>query len=273
MESKIPRRIFLKAGLSGMAMLALPWGCYDPLPGSGESPDVMRMAAEIAGPGRFLTSEQYATLQALTNVIIPEDDDPGAKTANVTDYIDYLLGAFTVNPPRIYAAGPFSGRHGGDNGFSTYLPLSRVKEIAWRNYIEGSKGIPEREFNGPVIGLQEIYTKGLAKLNSQCLKLWGLTFKDLTPQQQETALQGAEKAFIDQVFRNTVEGMYAAPEYGGNQDLVGWKYIDYEGDRQPIGYTREELEGPYDGTLSPDELEIAKQFFQEIVAKYKDALL
>src|SRR5438552_13272442 len=96
--------------------------------------------------------------------LIPTDEDPGAAEARVVDYIDGLLGAFAVNPPRIWAGGPFSGRHGGDAGFADFIPLTHLDELAWRTRIEGSRGIPEREFNGPVVGLQERYRDGLAAL-------------------------------------------------------------------------------------------------------------
>ena len=40
----------------------------------------------------FLTADQYATVDALTETIIPEDDhSPGARAARVADYIDLLL--------------------------------------------------------------------------------------------------------------------------------------------------------------------------------------
>jgi hypothetical protein len=38
--------------------------------------------------------------------------------------------------------------------------------------------------------------------------------------------------------------MYGAPEYGGNQGLVGWHNIDFAGDVQPRGYTDAEVSGP-----------------------------
>src|SRR5947208_10379166 len=91
---------------------------------------------------------------------------PGATEARVADYIDGLLGAFAVDPPRIWAGGPFSGRHGGDAGFADFMPLSRLDELAWRVRIEGSRGIPEREFNGAVVGLQERYRDGLSALGA-----------------------------------------------------------------------------------------------------------
>ena len=50
-------------------------------------------------------------------------------------------------------------------GFEEFLPLSRVEELAWRTRIEGSRGIAEREWNGPVRGWQEIYREGIAALD------------------------------------------------------------------------------------------------------------
>lgn len=224
-----------------------------------------------AEAGRFLDPHGYETLRAVTGVIIPEDEDPGALSACAADYIDFLLGAFQVDPPRIYAAGPLSGRHGGENGFSTYLPLSRVKEIAWRTYIEGSRGIPEREFNGPVTGLQEIYTKGLEELDKLARESAQADFKDLSQAEQERILNRADPAFLAIVFDHTVEGMYAAPEYGGNRDLAGWKYIGYEGDRQPIGYTRREVEeldrSCAADILSAEEIQEAGRILQALLSK------
>src|SRR5260221_12347406 len=76
------------------------------------------------------------------------------------------MGALAVDPTRIWAGGPFSGRHGGDAGFAAFMPLTRLDELAWRTRIEGSRGIPEREFNGPVVGLQERYRDGLSALGA-----------------------------------------------------------------------------------------------------------
>src|SRR5271165_3552545 len=96
---------------------------------------------------------------------MPSDQGaPGAEEAGVADYIDGLLGAFSFDPPRIWAGGPTSGRKGGPAGFASFHRLSRLDELAWRTRLEGSQGIPEREFNGPVMGLQQRYRDGLAAL-------------------------------------------------------------------------------------------------------------
>src|SRR5207248_1638770 len=90
----------------------------------------------------FFTDDEYAVVDAACGRLIP-----GATEARVVDYVDGLLGAFAVDPPRIWAGGPFSGRRGGDAGFRDFIPLSKLDELAWRTRIEGSRGIPEREFN------------------------------------------------------------------------------------------------------------------------------
>lgn len=271
-EPALTRREFIQVSLTGGAVLLVPFGPG----GCGQGGDTEAHGGPTPGEpsareGRFFDPHAYETLRALTAVIIPEDEDPGARSACVADYIDFLLGAFQVDPPRIYAAGPLSGRHGGENGFSNYLPLSRVKEIAWRTYIEGSRGIPEREFNGPVTGLQEIYTQGLKELDMRAREFAQADFKELAPAQQEEILKRADPDFAATVFDHTVEGMYAAPEYGGNRDLAGWKYIRYEGDRQPIGYTRKEVEEPDPGdaagTLSVGEIQEAGRILEALVFK------
>jgi hypothetical protein len=168
--------------------------------------------------------------------MMPSDQGaPGAEEAGVADYIDIFLGAFTFDPPRIWAGGPTSGRKGGEAGFAHFVPLSPLDELAWRMRIEGSLGLPEREFNGPVIGLQEQYRQGLAAL--------GADFAEVDGTEQVRRLR-ADEAFCELLYGHCCEGMYGAPEYGGNRDGIGWAYIGREGDVQPRGYSDEEVSGP-----------------------------
>ena len=48
---------------------------------------------------------------------------------------------FTFDPPRIWAGGPTSGRHGGADGFGRFHRLTPLDELAWRMRIEGSQGL------------------------------------------------------------------------------------------------------------------------------------
>src|SRR5437588_262477 len=133
-----------------------------------------RLMAAAPGPGaagRFLSGPELDTLRALCRRLIPgppDDPDPGAGEAMVAEAIDLLLGAFLVTPPLIHAGGPFSDRAGArEDDFAEFVPLDHHAELGWRIRLEGSLGLPEREFAGPVVGLQQIYREGLAHLAAQ----------------------------------------------------------------------------------------------------------
>ncbi len=183
----------------------------------------------------WLTDVEYRILAAACDRLIPADETPGAREAGVPDYIDMLLGAFLVDPPRIWACGPTSGRHGGAGTFDRFHRLSELDELAWRTRIEGSAGRPEREFNGPVVGWQDRYRRGLEAL--------GPGFDRLPPDEQDERLR-REESFTELLYEHCCEGMYGAPEYGGNRSLLGWRGIDFAGDVQPRGWSDEEVSGP-----------------------------
>ncbi|HEY2215421.1 MAG TPA: gluconate 2-dehydrogenase subunit 3 family protein [Acidimicrobiales bacterium] len=184
----------------------------------------------------WLSDQEYAVLEAACAQMMPSDQgSPGAQEAGVADYIDILLGAFSFDPPRIWAGGPTSGRMGGDARFATFHRLSRLDELAWRMRIEGSQGVPEREFNGPVIGLQERYRSGLDSL--------GEDFCLVDGSEQRNRLTEANE-FRELLWEHCCEGMYGAPEYGGNRNGIGWAYIEREGDVQPRGFTDAEVSQP-----------------------------
>jgi hypothetical protein len=186
----------------------------------------------------WLTDDEHATLAALLDDLVPADGtSPGAGEAGGADYVDQLLGAFTFDPPRIWAGGPFSGRHGGDAGFEDWLPLGGLEELAWRMRIEGSLGLPEREFNGPVVGYQERYRELLAAL--------GPDFASLTPAEraERWAAAPVDDAGRELVFVHACESLYGDPVYGGNRGGIGWRAIAFDGDVQPRGYTDDEVTG------------------------------
>jgi hypothetical protein len=187
------------------------------------------------GPDRpaYLDPASYAVVAAACERLIPaEGDHPGAASLGVADYIDGLLGAFLVDPPRIWAGGPFSGRAGGAPGFAGFLPLGRFETLAWRTRIEGSRGRPEREWNGPVTGWQEQYAAGIAAL--------GPDFATVDGVEQDRRLDAAPE-FKQLLYEHACEGAYGAPEYGGNRSSAGWAAIAFPGDVQPRGYTDAEV--------------------------------
>ena len=183
----------------------------------------------------WLTDHEHAVVAAAADRLIPPGGaHPGASAAGAADYIDGLLGAFAFDPPRIWAGGPFSGRAGGEASFPRFLPLSRLEELAWRTRIEGSRGIPERERNGPTTGWQERYRAAVAAL--------GADFCTVDAEEQDARL-ARDPEFRALLYEHACEGVYGAPEYGGNRDRAGWAAIGYIGDVQPRGYTDLEVSG------------------------------
>ncbi len=188
----------------------------------------------------WFDASQYEIVAAAVDRLIPPDPSagaPGARAAGVADYIDQLLGAFTFDPPRIFAGGPFSGRHGGAAGFATFLSLGRVETLAWRIRIEGSQGRIEREINGPTIGWQERYATGLAALGPD------FALAATSPDEQDARLD-ADPSFKALLYEHACEGMYGDPVYGGNRQSIGWQFIAFPGDVLPRGWTDDEVTAP-----------------------------
>jgi hypothetical protein len=200
---------------------------------------------------------------------------PGARLAGVADYIDFLLGAFVSDSPFIFAGGPFSDRNplngeGLTDGMARPLVLTDNQRLAWRIRILGTAQAARREddqakiaiirannkvagqgdANGDLPGFQQIYTSGIAALR-------GLKFTSVPTAQQDAILNdkgmpAALATLVPLAYAHSVEGMYGNPEYGGNQPSnrakratgadgnnrpIGWQNINFEGDRQPLGYT------------------------------------
>ena len=186
---------------------------------------------------RFFTGHQAAVVADATARIAPGPrDDPaeaghdGAREADVTGYIDTMLGALGAlsddkPPPMIFAGGPWSNRHtSGPDLMGRFIPPDPVALIAWRKRL---------------VSWQGQYANGIAALD----KLAGGDFTKVTPARQDKILaRRSVSAFTALLFEHTIEGLYAAPEYGGNQGLAGWKDIGFPGDIQPRGYTSDEVE-------------------------------
>ena len=184
---------------------------------------------------RFFTSHQAAVVEDATARIAPGPKDdpaegPGAREADVTGYIDTMLGALEAlpdddPPPRIFAGGPWSNRHtSGPDLMNFFVALDPVARIAWRKRLTG---------------WQQQYTKGIAALD----KLAGGDFTKATADTKDKILATQSvSTFTALLFEHTIEGLYANPEYGGNRDLAGWKDIGFPGDIQPRGYTSDEVE-------------------------------
>jgi hypothetical protein len=183
---------------------------------------------------RFFTSHQAAVVEAATARIAPGPADdpaeaghPGAREADVTGYIDSMLGglgALDDAAPLVFAGGPWSSRHtSGPDLMAHFATLDPVARIAWRRRLTG---------------WQQQYRQGIATLD----KLAGGDFTKASGAKQDKILvMSSASSFMPLLFEHTIEGLYAAPEYGGNRALAGWKEIGFPGDIQPRGYTADEV--------------------------------
>jgi hypothetical protein len=249
------RRSVVVGGVAGaaVAVLAVPGAPAVALP---------------IGPdrARHLSAGRLATLRAVVDRIVPADDGtPGAVAARCHEAIDALLGAFRTDPPRIYAGGPFSDRGGSRvNHFAEFLPLDAYERQAWRLRIKGSRGRRRLQRNGPVTGYQQIYDRGLDALAASTPG-----FASLPGPARDLVLRStndpAVSAMLSLATSHTFETCFGAPEYGGNHQGVAWKVIGFDGDRQPRGYTREEVRSP-----EPEPLPVLD--IGQVVARFGPAL-
>jgi len=244
----LTRRRFLKVIGSASALSAMaPTGFV--LGGCGDN--------DHPFTGRFFDQHAWNVIDAATGVILPSAPDGlGARDALVVRYIDTLLAAFDVDPPAIFAGGPYSGRvaipdaHGAPtaqfpaNNFAQFVPLTRVQELAWRVRIFGSAPTPGGDFNdaitGATTGWRTLYTDGIAQLDAAAASIHrGHTYDQLSAAEQSNALDvvgSASPDFYNALLEHTLEGTFAVPEYGGNANLVGWRMVRFDGDSAPLGH-------------------------------------
>ena len=167
-----------------------------------------------AGPLVFLRPEEAAAIDAMLARLIPADDlGPGAKETGGTLFIDRQL------------AGP----HGGYDWLYMQGPFP-------------ADPLPSQGLQSPLVPRQ-IYRQGLAALAEYCRATYaGKLFQQLPAPDQDTILTGLEKGTIKlpnfdaktlflTVQANAIEGFFADPIYGGNQDMAGWKLVGFPGTR------------------------------------------
>jgi hypothetical protein len=154
-----------------------------------------------------------------------EEGHPGAREAGVTGYIDTMLAALDDHPPKVFAGGPWSSRHtSGPDLMASFTALDPVARIAWGKRLAKWRSQ---------------YQAGIEALD----KLAGGDFTAASRHKQDTILATASVgAFTSLLFEHTIEGLYGAPEYGGNRGGSGWQEIGFPGDIQPRGYTADEVE-------------------------------
>lgn len=175
-------------------------------------------------PLRVFTDTEAATVAAMAERVFPADaDGPGAGDAGVMHYIDGQLAGGWGTGERWYTQGPFF--EPTDSGHGWQLPLAP----------------------------RDVYKRALDAIDAHCSTRYeGAGFSDLSAQQQDEVMTALEEGKVDlglargkhgftssdfftMLLQNVKEGLFADPLYGGNRDLVGWKWIGYPGDPMAHG--------------------------------------
>jgi gluconate 2-dehydrogenase gamma chain len=181
----------------------LPWQ-----PNAGHPPTPAR-----PGPWLYFTADEAQAIEAIVDRIIPPDPQtPGGKDAGCGVYIDRQLAGPYGKNEGLFQGGPFQ------QGTKSQGPQSPVTKT-------------------------ELYRKGLAALDKHCRSTFaGKRFAELSDADKDAVLHGLDeshihfeeadgKAFFDQILKDSQQGFFADPIYGGNRDMVAWKMIGYPGAR------------------------------------------
>ncbi|MEW6270268.1 MAG: gluconate 2-dehydrogenase subunit 3 family protein [Thermodesulfobacteriota bacterium] len=245
------RRTFLQLLAASGAATALPWlpGCSDRASGGAAA--------------RFFTPEERAVIEQLAAAVLPEGGTVGALGTDAVEYIDRWLAAFDDAPPAIYRGGPFSGRTPfpdpatgmpsddfPDDAFLEILPPTRMQELSFRIELLGAASVangnvnaalaasdPGAPLTGTWPGLRALYRQAVVDLNAYATAQGAPDFASLDDAQKLAAMSAVDARFADAFLANLAEGMFSAPEYGGNRDLAGWRDYAFDGDSQPLGHT------------------------------------
>jgi gluconate 2-dehydrogenase gamma chain len=197
----------------------------------------------------FFTPEEAQDVEAFTARLIPgTPDDPGAREACVTNYIDRKLAEHKSFATTTYFHPPFAKpAKGHSTGFADGTIYVSEDEL------------PRYGFQSSLTP-QQSYKLGLVELDKYSRKLHQKPFHQLSDGQMDAIVGDLEDdkvksfekptggGFFDMLLNDTYEGMFADPIYGGNRDFAGWRLIGYPGAQR--GYTPEELKnGPNQRTI------------------------
>ena len=210
---RFSRRKLLQAGAAGAATAATAGGLLT-------NPAT---AAPAATPAlKFLTKWEFDFVTAMAETIWPSDDlGPGAKVAGVGHYIDGQLAGGWGQGHRFYLNGPFFVA--ADSGHGWQVPLTPAE--VYRAFLPGYDQYLRTTYGKPYVDLDAAtQTPALNDL---------LSGKAVIPLACSTAFTSAD--FFNLFRQNVLEGMLADPSYGGNQDMVGWKWVGFPGDPERRG--------------------------------------
>jgi gluconate 2-dehydrogenase gamma chain len=231
------RREFLKLGLAAAASAAVASGIEIPVFGTQNSSiknqltDVQKRVKTLVGFVSLSVTEQ-SLLEKIVETIIPTDADPGAKEAGVIYFIDRQLAGDYGQSANMLMDGPF-------------VPPAQAGPITVGT-VTYSAGSPKVRVGAGTnyqypLNLREFWRVGLMALQAYSNSAYGGNFETLSSANQLKLLQDlwANKPtsfsnilpsdFAYELVFMTWAGFLMDPIYGGNQNMVGWKFTGFNG--------------------------------------------
>jgi gluconate 2-dehydrogenase gamma chain len=208
---RMTRRMLLKAGAVGVAGATAGGALL-----SGEA-EAKEQAAAAPTALRFLTQWEFDYVTAMAETIWPTDDlGPGARVAGVGHYIDGQLAGSWGQGTRFYLNGPFYTPT--DSGHGWQIPMTPAE--VYRAFLPGFDVYCKTTYGNPYTVLPaDQQTKALTDLQTA-----------KAPVQIAGSTVFTSGDFFSMFRQNVIEGMLADPAYGGNRDMVGWKWLGFPGD-------------------------------------------
>lgn len=167
----------------------------------------------VPGPWQFFSAAEGAMVEAIVDRIIPPDaQTPGGKDAGCAVFIDRQL------------AGPY----GRSEGLYTMPP-----------FVRGLKQQGPQSQQTPA----QLYRSSLEAMDRHSRTVHaGRAWIALPSEEQDALLHGLEggtltldgadgRTFFEALLKDTQEGFFADPIYGGNRDMCAWKMIGFPGAR------------------------------------------
>ncbi|MHA6139509.1 gluconate 2-dehydrogenase subunit 3 family protein [Pseudomonas mohnii] len=213
--SKSPsRRHFLKSSLTLIPIVSIaPQSVLSASTDIAEKPPEASTTPPQPYTPHFFSEVEWSFVNAATAQLIPDDEiGPGAIACGVPEFIDRQMDTPYAHGALWYMQGPFL----------TDLPA----ELGYQQKLTP----------------RDIYHFGIKACNEWCSKTKGKAFSNLSDEEKVKALHELEadavpmdemksSLFFSQLLKNTKEGYFSDPIYGGNKKMAGWKMIGFPGAR------------------------------------------
>jgi gluconate 2-dehydrogenase gamma chain len=205
------RRRFLQAGLTLIPVVGLSSPSVFSVVNAAEQPS--REPPRAAYSPRYFTAQEWAFINAATVQLIPQDElGPDAAACGIPEFIDRQMDTPYAHGALWYMQGPFLTDLAPELGYQQKLTP------------------------------RDIYRFGIKSCNEWCRRTQGKLFGELDSESQIKVLHQLESGgvpmdemnsglFFSQLLKNTKEGYFADPLYGGNQQMAGWRAIGFPGAR------------------------------------------